>query len=305
MTAPRLSSHARHSSAGLAAQQARLAWILLAPSLAVAAVVALYPAITTIYRSFTNDTFGGASSWIGLGNYTTLLQDAAFWSSVWITIEFSVITVAVEAVLGMIIALALQRVFIGRGIMRALLLVPFAIINVISASIWKLMFNQSYGVFNDLLVDKLHLASAPIDFFGTRTTALLSVSAIDIWKTTPFMALLLLAGLQSISPDTQEAAQVDGAGPVRRFFSITLPQLRPALMVALVFRSLDALRVFDVFYVLFGARADTTTMSIYIEQNIVDFGKAGYGSAISVVTMLLIAVFITMYVGLNARMSNK
>ncbi|MGN9838332.1 carbohydrate ABC transporter permease [Nonomuraea sp. H19] len=305
MTAPPRSGHARRSSAGLAAQQARLAWILLAPSLAVAAVVALYPAITTIYRSFTNDTFGGTSSWIGLGNYTTLLEDAAFWSSVWITIEFSVITVAIEAVLGMILALTLHSVFIGRGIMRALLLVPFAIINVISASIWKLMFNQSYGVFNDLLVDKLHLASEPFDFFGTRTAALLSVSAIDVWKTTPFMALLLLAGLQSISRDTQEAAQVDGAGPVRRFFSITLPQLRPALLVALVFRSLDALRVFDVFYVLFGARADTTTMSIYIEQNIVDFGKAGYGSAISVAAMLLIAVFITMYVGLNARMNNK
>jgi trehalose/maltose transport system permease protein len=130
---------------------------------------------------------------------------------------------------------------------------------------------------------------------------LLSVSAIDVWKTTPFVALLLLAGLQSIPSDIQEAAQVDGAGPIRRFFAITLPLLRPALLVALVFRTLDALRVFDVFYVLFGARADTTTMSIYIEQNIVDFGKAGYGSAISVVTMLLIAVFVAIYVGLNAR----
>jgi trehalose/maltose transport system permease protein len=275
----------------------------MTPTLVVAAVVALYPAITTIYRSFTNDTFGGTSDWTGLQNYTTLLHDAAFRSSIWITIEFTTITVAVEAVLGMVLALTLQSTFIGRGIMRALLLVPFAIINVISASIWKLMFNQSYGVFNDLLVGKLHLADRPIDFFGTRTSALLSVSAIDVWKTTPFVALLLLAGLQSIPSDIQEAAQVDGAGPMRRFFSITLPLLRPALLVALVFRTLDALRVFDVFYVLFGARADTTTMSIYIEQNIVDFGKAGYGSAISVVAMLLIAVFVALYVGLNARMS--
>ena len=273
----------------------------MTPTIAVAAVVALYPVVTTVYRSFTNDTFGGTSHWIGLGNYTTLLHDAAFRSATWITIEFTALTVVVEAVLGMILALTLHASFVGRGAMRALLLVPFAIINVISASIWKLMFNQSYGVFNDLLVDKLHLASQPIDFFGTRTTALLSVSAIDVWKTTPFVALLLLAGLQSIPADTQEAAQVDGAGPVRRFFSITLPQLRPALLVALVFRTLDALRVFDVFYVLFGARADTTTMSIYIEQNIVDFGKGGYGSAISVVTMLLIAVFVALYVGLNAR----
>jgi len=109
--------------------------------------------------------------------------------------------------------------------------------------------------------------------------------------------------LQSVPADTQEAAQVDGAGAVRRFFSITLPQLRAALLVAVVFRTLDALRVFDVFFVLFGARADTTTMSIYIEQNIVDFGKAGYGSAISVVTMLLIAIFVALYVGLNTRTS--
>jgi len=289
--------------ADLAARQARLAWLLLAPTMAVTAVVALYPAVTTVYRSFTNDTFGGTSHWIGLGNYATLLHDEAFRSATWVTIEFTAITVTVEAVLGMVLALTLNTAFAGRGAMRALLLVPFAIINVISASIWKLMFNQSYGVFNDLLVDKLHLADRPIDFFGTRTTALLSVSAIDIWKTTPFVALLLLAGLQSVPADTQEAAQVDGAGAVRRFFSITLPQLRAALLVAVVFRTLDALRVFDVFFVLFGARADTTTMSIYIEQNIVDFGKAGYGSAISVVTMLLIAIFVALYVGLNTRTS--
>lgn len=295
----------RQSGSGpdLATRQARLAWLLLTPTMLVAAVVAVYPAVTTVYRSFTDDTFGGGAEWIGLDNYATLLHDTAFRSATWITIEFTVLTVTAEAVLGMILALTLHTAFAGRGMMRALLLVPFAIINVISAGIWKLMFNQSYGVFNDLLVDKLHLASQPIDFFGTRTAALLSVSAIDVWKTTPFVALLLLAGLQSIPADTQEAAQVDGAGPVRRFFSITLPQLRPALLVALVFRTLDALRVFDVFYVLFGARADTTTMSIYIEQNIVDFGKAGYGSAISVVTMLLIAVFVALYVGLNTRMN--
>lgn len=292
------------SGPDLATRQARLAWLLMAPTMAVIAVVALYPAATTVYRSFTDDTFGGGSQWIGLDNYAKLLHDTAFRSATWVTIEFTAFTVAAEAILGMILALTLHGAFAGRGAMRALLLVPFAIINVISASIWKLMFNQSYGVFNNLLVDKLHLASRPIDFFGTRTMALLSVSVIDIWKTTPFVALLLLAGLQSIPADTLEAAQVDGAGPVRRFFSITLPQLRPALLVAVVFRTLDALRVFDVFFVLFGARADTTTMSIYIEQNIVDFGKAGYGSAISVVTMLIIAVFVALYVGLNAR-TNK
>lgn len=289
------------SGATLATRQARLAWLLMTPTMLVAAVVALYPAVTTVYRSFTDDTFGGTSHWIGLDNYSKLLHDTAFRSAMWVTIEFTVLTVATEAVLGMILALALHNAFAGRGVMRALLLVPFAIINVVSASIWKLMFNQSYGVFNDLLVGKLHLASQPIDFFGTRTSALLSVSAIDVWKTTPFVALLLLAGLQTIPADMHEAAEVDGAGPVRRFFSITLPLLRPALLVALVFRTLDALRVFDVFYVLFGARADTTTMSIYIEQNIVDFGKAGYGSAISVVTMLVIAIFVAIYVGLNAR----
>jgi len=275
----------------------------MAPTLVVVAVVAFYPAATTVYQSFTNDTFGGTSAWVGLENYSALIHDTAFWAAVWITIEFTVITVAIETALGMILALTLHKSFAGRGAMRAMLLVPFAIINVVSASIWKLMLNQSYGVFNDLLVGKLHLASAPIDFFGSRGTALLSVSAIDIWKTTPFMALLLLAALQTIPTDIQEAAQVDGAGAIRRFFVITLPYLRPALLVALVFRSLDALRVFDVFYVLFGARADTTTMSIYIEQNIVDFGKVGYGSAISVLTMLLIAVFVILYVGLNARTS--
>jgi trehalose/maltose transport system permease protein len=287
----------------LASRQARLAWLLVTPTLAVVAVVALYPAATTVYRGFTDDTFGGTSKWVGLHNYSTLIHDTAFWSAVWITIQFTVITVAAETALGMVLALTLNSRFTGRGVMRALLLVPFAIINVVSASIWKLMFNQSYGVFNDLVVDKLHLVAQPIDFFGGTGTALLSVSAIDIWKTTPFMALLLLAGLQTIPPEIQEAAQVDGAGAIRRFFVITLPHLWPPLLVALVFRSLDALRVFDVFYVLFGARADTTTMSIYVEQNIVDFGKVGYGSAISVAVMMIIVLFVIAYVAIISRVN--
>jgi trehalose/maltose transport system permease protein len=284
----------------LEARTARLAWLLLVPSLLVVALVALYPMVSTIVLSFTDTTFGKATShFVGLRNYQQLLQDAGFRHSILVTVEFTVLTVAFEAVLGMIVALVVNSQFRGRGMMRAAMLIPWAIITVISANMWKLMYNQIYGVFNDLAVYRLHLLSQPLDFLGNPGTALASVAAIDIWKTTPFVALILLAGLQVIPHDLYEAAEVDGAGAVRRFLSVTLPLLQPALLVALVFRTMDALRVFDVFYVLFGGRADTMSMAGYVQQNVVDFGKVGYGSTISVAVLIILGIFVAAYVTAN------
>src|ERR1700736_2557191 len=253
--------------------QTRLAWILLAPSLLGVAIVALVPLSQTFAQSFTNARLASerAVLFVGLQNYINLLQDADFLHSIWITVQFTVMTVAFEFILGLGIAMVVNSNFKGRGFMRAAMLVPWAIITVVSAQMWKLMYNDIYGVVNDLLVDKLHILSTNIAWVSDPSTSIPAIAAVDIWKTTPFVALLLLAGLQVIPSDIYEAANVDGANKIQQFFSLTLPLLRPAILVTLIFRTLDSLRVFDVFYVMFGNRQDTQTMAIYDQQTIVAF----------------------------------
>jgi trehalose/maltose transport system permease protein len=198
-------------------------------------------------------------------------------------------------VLGLIIALTVNSGFKGRGAMRAIMLVPWAIPTVIAAKMWQWMLSDVFGVVNDIGV-RLHILSHPHAWISDPSTALASVCAVDIWKTTPFVALLLLAGLQVIPNDLYEAAAVDGAGKLQQFFRITFPLLMPAILVTLIFRTLDALRVFDVFYVFFGNRPDTQTMAIYAQSTIVGDGNVGYGAAVSVAIFLIIAIFVVIYV---------
>jgi trehalose/maltose transport system permease protein len=178
--------------------------------------------------------------------------------------------------------------------MRAVMLVPWAIPTVVAARMWQWMLDDVFGVVNDLGM-KLHLFSHPHAWISDPSTALGAVCAVDIWKTTPFVALLLLAGLQVIPGDLYEAASVDGASAFQQFWRITLPLLRPAILVTLVFRTLDALRVFDVFNVFFGNRPDTQTMAIYAQSTIVGDGHVGYGAAISVAIFLIISLFVVIY----------
>ena len=272
--------------------------MLLVPALAVVAFVAIYPLGKTVYQSFTNQEFLAGlepTKWVGLDNYRTLWHDPVFRHSVWVTVKFTLITVSFEFVLGLIIALVVNSHFRGRGLMRAVMLVPWAIPTVVAAKIWQWMLDDVFGVVNDLLM-KLHIISHPHAWISDPATSLASVSAVDIWKTTPFVALLLLAGLQVIPKDLYEAADVDGASPLQQFWRITLPLLKPAILVTLIFRTLDALRVFDVFFVFFGNRADTQTMAIYAQGTIVQDGHVGYGAAISVAIFLIIAVFVVIYV---------
>src|SRR5437764_2453745 len=237
-------------------RQTRLAWLLLVPALAAVGFVAIYPLGKTVYQSFTDQEFlAGVSptKWVGLHNYfgaSGIWHDADFRHSIWVTIKFTLITVSFELVLGMVIALVVNSSFRGRGAMRAVMLVPWAIPTVVAAQMWAWMLNDVYGVVNDAGV-RLHLLSHSHAWISEPGTALASVAAVDIWKTTPFVALLLLAGLQVIPRDLYEAAAVDGANAVQQFYRITLPLLRPAILVTLIFRTLDALRVFDVFYVFF------------------------------------------------------
>jgi trehalose/maltose transport system permease protein len=280
--------------------QTRLAWILLAPSLLVVAAVALVPLLQTISQSFTNARLASerAVLFVGLQNYINLLQDGDFLHSIWVTIQFTIMTVAFEFILGLGIAMVVNSNFKGRGFMRAAMLVPWAIITVVSAQMWKWMYNDVYGVFNDLLVDKLHILSSNIAWVSDPGTSIPAIAAVDIWKTTPFVALLLLAGLQVIPGDIYEAARVDGANAIQQFFRLTLPLLRPAIVVTMIFRTLDSLRVFDVFYVMFGSRPDTMTMAIYAQQNIVSFSLMGYGSSVAIAIFVIIGIFVVAYVTL-------
>jgi trehalose/maltose transport system permease protein len=281
----------------LTSDQTRTAWLLLLPTLIVVALVAIFPLGQTIYLSFTNDRLADLRppEWVGLRNYERLLEDRRFRDAIVVTVKFTAITVFFETILGMIVALVVNSNFKGRGAMRAAMLVPWAIPTVVSAQMWKWMYNDIYGVFNDLLVNKFGILDSNVSWLTRPSTNLWAVCAIDIWKTTPFMALLLLAGLQVIPSDVYEAAQVDGANAIQQFFRITLPLLRPALMVALIFRTLDALRVFDVFYVMFGAR-NPQTMAIYAQQQIVAFSRTGEGSATSMAIFLIIGFFVILYV---------
>jgi trehalose/maltose transport system permease protein len=272
--------------------------MMLTPALLVVAFVALYPLGVTVYQSFTNEQFLSGitpTEWVGLQNYKDLIHDTVFRNSVWVTIKFTVITVVFEFVLGLVIALVVNSGFKGRGLMRAVMLVPWAIPTVISAQMWKWMYDDIYGVINDLAV-RLHIVDHHVAWISQPSTALGAVAAVDIWKTTPFVALLLLAGLQVIPKELYEAAEVDGATMWQQFKRVTLPLLAPAIVVTLIFRTLDALRVFDVFYVFFGSRLDTQTMAIYDQNTIVGTGDVGYGAAISVGIFLIISVFVVIYV---------
>jgi len=286
----------RHTK--LQRRQTRLAWLLLLPALAVVAFVALYPLSKTVYQSFTNQEFLAGlepTKWVGLDNYHTLIHDPTFRDSVGLTVKFTVITVGIEFVLGLIIALVVNSAFKGRGLMRAIMLVPWAIPTVVAATMWRWMLDDTFGVINDLGV-RTHLLSHPHAWLAQPSTVLLSACAVDIWKTTPFVALLLLAGMQVIPGDLYEAASVDGANPLQQFWRITLPLLRPAILVTLIFRTLDALRAFDVFQALFGYRLGAQTMAVYNQSTIVQDGHVGYGASMSVAIFLIIALFVVIYV---------
>jgi trehalose/maltose transport system permease protein len=287
----------RRRRGALQRRQTRLAWLLLVPALLVVAIVAIYPLGKTVYQSFTNQEFLALepTKWVGFDNYRTLWHDTLFRDSIWVTVKFTLITVAFEFVLGLIIALVVNSSFKGRGLMRAVMLVPWAIPTVVAAQMWKWMLDDTFGVINDA-GQRLHLISHPHAWISDPATSLAAVCAVDIWKTTPFVALLLLAGLQVIPQDIYEAAEVDGASPLRQFQKITLPLLAPAILVTLIFRTLDALRVFDVFYVFFGNRQDTATMAIYDQSTIVGDGYVGYGAAMSVAIFLIISLFVVIYV---------
>ena len=282
---------------GWAKARERLAWILVAPSIIVVALVALYPLLQSFRLSFTNARFGSPRPevFVGFDNYVRLFNDNVFLAALQHTVVFTVASVAVETVLGIAIALIINSNFQGRGVVRTSMLIPWAIPTVISSQLWRFMYNQDNGVINDLLVNRLRILDQPVAWIANPTTSLPAIIAVDVWKTTPFMALLLLAGLQIIPGDVYEAATVDGANKWQQFWQITLPLLRPALLVALIFRTLDAFRVFDVIFVMKGTALDTISLAIYARQTMIDEQYLGRGAAASVLIFLCIALLVIIY----------
>ena len=277
-------------------RQRRLAWYLIMPAVLVVFLVIGYPLLQVLVYSVLKYKLDGVTpaSFVGLSNYLFILTDPDFWQAVQNTLVFSVFSVTLECVLGLTVALVANSNFKGRSILRVAILIPWAIPTVVSSKIWAWMFNDIYGVVNVLLVN-FHLIPQKIAFLATPATALPVIIAVDVWKTTPFMALLLLAGLGLIPGDLYEAAAIDGASKIRQFFSLTLPLVMPTLLVALIFRTLDALRVFDIFYVMVGGQGNMATMAIYNQQWLVSFLDAGTGSAASVIILVIIMAFVVLY----------
>ena len=296
-------------------QRVRAAYTFLVPMLIMLALVAAWPLFRSISFSFTDATadtiFNGQSEWIGFDNYLErrvrsngdvrwrgVLVDGDWWNAVWNTVRFSVVSVSLEAILGLLVALVLNMEFKGRGLVRAAILIPWAIPTVVSARMWGWMLNDQFGVINYMMIG-VGLIDKPIAWTASSDTAMIAVLIVDVWKTTPFMALLMLAGLQMIPRDMYEAAKLDGIHPVKVFFRVTLPLLRPAILVAVIFRALDALRIFDLIYLLTPQSDSTVTMSVLSYRELQQFGDYGEGSAMSTLLFLIITLFVLLYIKLG------
>jgi len=263
--------------------ETRLAWLLLAPALGSVVAIALFPLAWAVRESFhLHDlrTPWMGQPWVGLANYAEAVADARLWLALAHTVGFAAVSVALELALGLLLALALHRVVAARGPIRTVALIPWALPTVVAALLWRFLFD------------------GPTDWLADPIRAWIPIVLADVWKTTPFVVLLLLAGLQTIDESLYEAARVDGATDWQQFRHVTLPLLRPALLVALIFRTLDAFRVFDLIYALTGGGPGTATepISLYgftvLFQNL----RFGYGSAIAVIVFLVTFGLALLYV---------
>ncbi len=262
----------------------RSAYLFLAPALVAVALFVLLPVLGTFWNSFFRDVSFMPRRFIGLSNFSQLLGHAEFWRALLFTLLFTVVTVAFEALFGIAFALLLDLRFAGRGWLRTVILIPWAIPTIVSAKTWKLVFDYTYGVLN-VLVTSAGLSDVKINWLGTSCNAFWALVIAEVWKTTPFMVIILLAGLQAIPEDIYRQARIDGARMWQRFWTMTLPLLRPVLVIALVFRTIDSLRVFDLIFVLTGGGpgGGTTSLSVLGYQYFTT-DRFGMGSAVSLVT---------------------
>jgi ABC-type sugar transport system permease subunit len=276
----------------------RTAYYMVLPSLLIIVVIAFFPILYGIVLSLTDSTISGFGSFIGFENYTEMFQNPDFRVGFYNTVIFTVISVTMEFVIGLGIALAINRAFRGRGLVRAAVLVPWAFPTVISAVMWRLMFQSQVGIIQ-YVADTIGLISDPI--LSSSTLLLIAAILVDVWKTTPFMALLLLAGLQVIPGEVYEAARVDGANVIQRFFRITLPLLKGAILVAVLFRTLDSYRVYDLFWVMSNQELESLSTFVYegVRISQLQFGQGNAASVFIFVTAFLIAMFFIRVLGMR------
>src|ERR1700755_663271 len=262
----------------------RLAILMVAPSMVLIAIVAVWPIIYAIWLSLHEYSVrvAGLSRWagpIGLRNYSNALSNPDWWAALEHTLICTVVSVFFERLIGLAMAMAMHAAFRGQGVLRTVVLVPWAVLTVVTAVMWRTMFVSPYGFINTIF----HSHTV---WLGSEPQALIVIIIADVWKTSPFMALLILAGLQVIPGEIYEAAKVDGATTWQRFVRITMPLLKPAILVALIFRTLDALRIFDLPFVLTNGKNGTSTLSLIAQQELTTNNLIGYGSGLGVLPVL-------------------
>ncbi|MCT7656936.1 carbohydrate ABC transporter permease [Mycobacterium deserti] len=269
----------------------RLAYLLIAPAVVLMLVVTAYPIGYAVWLSLQRNNMAAPqdTEFIGLENYVTILSDSYWWTAFSVTLAITVVSVAIEFVLGMALALVMHRTIFGKGVVRTAVLIPYGIVTVAASYSWYYAWTPSTGYLANLLPE----GSAPLT---QQLPSLAIVVLAEVWKTTPFMALLLLAGLALVPQDLLNAAQVDGAGAWRRLVKVILPLIKPAILVALLFRTLDAFRIFDNIYVLTAGANNTGSVSILGYDNLFKAFNVGLGSAISVLIFLCVALIAFIYI---------
>jgi multiple sugar transport system permease protein len=279
----------------------KLGWMLCAPAVVAMLLVTAYPICYALVLSLQHIDlrFPDQGGFAGFENYTTVLTSPLWWQDVFNTVFITIVSVTIELALGMIIALVMHRAIFGRGLVRTSVLIPYGIITVVAAFSWFYAFNPDTG-----FVNQLGIVPDDMAWFGGRFSAMSVIIMAEVWKTTPFMALLLLAGLVTIDDGLYEAAKVDGASGWQRFWKITVPLMKPAILVALLFRTLDAFRIFDSIFVMTRGAQDTESVSILGYNQLIGRLNLGVGSAVSVLIFVAVLIIAFVFVkGFGVRMA--
>ncbi len=287
---------------GLATLEQRrqlVGYSFIAPTLLIIALILVYPVLQSVVLSFGDNGFGGMEPYefVGLRHYADLLDNDRFWNSLTVTFVFTLVSIPLELMLGIGLAVLMNESFHGKGLARLAVLFPWALPTALNALMWRWMYNADYGLFNDVAL-KSGIVDQPINWFGDATMAMGAMVAVSVWKTSSFMALIILAGLQSIPRELYEAGRMDGMNRWREFSEITLPLLKGSIMVALIIRSMDALRTFELPFNLTdgGPVTATETLSLYAYKTIFEFIEFNAGAAIVIVQFLVIFVLSLVYV---------